>query len=385
MSEEQIIGSRIVIVGAGGNIGSQLTPFLARCGYVKELILVDPDTYEEKNLRGQNIIPKDVGRAKATVQAAKVSAIAPNLSVTALVARVEDVPMGLLRGDVMLTALDSKLARVKANRIAARLGMPLIDAGINRDAILGRISVCHPSRGTACLECGYTAPQYAEMERRMPCMDDHPNAVATDAPAELGGSVGARQAIECRSILERMRDGGNVESAYEIRMDLRNNQTRVSTLPANPDCRCAHRKWPMTRIKCTPQSSTVNTFIKRMRGSVSSTALSIGMQGKMLVWGLTCSECGRRRSVMRFDHRIPERMWWCRKCGSEQPGRMVIGDGDAVGGIDLVQDVKLLQRTLGSFGFKPHDIITVRSPRRTIHCELLPPRTNLRGGNNHDS
>lgn len=63
----QTIGKHVVVVGAGGNIGSHLVPSLARLTAVACITLIDRDIYEEANLRSQNITARDLDKAKATV------------------------------------------------------------------------------------------------------------------------------------------------------------------------------------------------------------------------------------------------------------------------------------------------------------------------------
>ena len=115
-------GKHLVVLGAGGNIGSHLVPLLARLPGVTRLTLVDCDRYEEKNLQSQAITPSDVGQPKARVQARRARRINPKLEVVPIVDRLENVPLGCLRGDVILACLDSKESRRCANEIAWRLG-----------------------------------------------------------------------------------------------------------------------------------------------------------------------------------------------------------------------------------------------------------------------
>ncbi|HEY7545044.1 MAG TPA: ThiF family adenylyltransferase, partial [Blastocatellia bacterium] len=57
----------VILVGAGGNIGSHLAPHLARMPEVGRVTLIDKDFYESTNLRSQDITARDVGKSKAAV------------------------------------------------------------------------------------------------------------------------------------------------------------------------------------------------------------------------------------------------------------------------------------------------------------------------------
>ena len=174
---------RLVDIGGGGNIGSHLIAHLARLREVGELLLIDSGTYEAKDIRSQEINPGDVGRFKALVQAQRASQINPGLRITAISERVEDVPWGLLNADVILTGLDSKASRCAVNLIAWRLGIPWIDAAVQADGLLARISVFRPGPNGSCLECAWDARDYATLEQRHLCQPD------ADAPA---GSMNLR-------------------------------------------------------------------------------------------------------------------------------------------------------------------------------------------------
>jgi molybdopterin/thiamine biosynthesis adenylyltransferase len=131
---------RLALIGLG-NIGSHLAPLAAAMPGVGSVTLIDPDSYEEKNLGAQAITPADVGMAKAIVQARRLQEINPRLRVTPIVERVENVPLGALRADVIAGCLDSRRARRWLNRMAWRLGVPLVDAGVRAEGMLARVQV----------------------------------------------------------------------------------------------------------------------------------------------------------------------------------------------------------------------------------------------------
>jgi tRNA A37 threonylcarbamoyladenosine dehydratase len=101
----------VTLIGAGGNIGSHLVPHLGRMPGIQKVTLVDRDIYEERNLISQDILADDIDKPKAHVQASRLRAINPNLHVTPIVGAVENLPLGILRSDVVLTALDSRRSR----------------------------------------------------------------------------------------------------------------------------------------------------------------------------------------------------------------------------------------------------------------------------------
>ena len=130
-----------IVVAGCGNTGTHLLPHLARSPHISRLTLVDPDHYEIANVAVQNIDRMDVGQPKVVAQANKLQRIRPamgasSLEVIALQERIEDVPMGLLRCDLLVSCLDSRAARQHVNQIAWRLGIPWIDCGVLGSQIL---------------------------------------------------------------------------------------------------------------------------------------------------------------------------------------------------------------------------------------------------------
>ena len=95
-----------------GNLGSHAAAALARLPSLGRLTLVDPDVYEFSNLSSQAIERRDIGRRKVDVLARRLGAINPALHVVPIAERVEDVPLGRLRADVIAGGLDSRAARL---------------------------------------------------------------------------------------------------------------------------------------------------------------------------------------------------------------------------------------------------------------------------------
>ena len=77
-------GKRLTVVGPGGTIGSHLVSHLARIPGVDRITLIDSGVYEAKDVWGQDITPRDVGKWKAVVQERRLRAINPNLQVDAI-------------------------------------------------------------------------------------------------------------------------------------------------------------------------------------------------------------------------------------------------------------------------------------------------------------
>jgi molybdopterin/thiamine biosynthesis adenylyltransferase len=162
-------GTPIVIIGAG-NIGSHLVQHVARLPSGAHITLIDRDVYEEKNLRSQAIVARDVGRAKAMVQARRLRHINPTLQVVAIADAMENVPLGVLRDAIVLGCLDSRAARRHLAAAAWHVGaIAYVDAGVEPSGMLARINVYVAGDAAPCFECAWDASDYAAQEQQYPC------------------------------------------------------------------------------------------------------------------------------------------------------------------------------------------------------------------------
>lgn len=88
------VPTKVMIIGCGGT-GSRLVPLLAQfiktCAWVPdpEMILIDDDIVEEKNLFRQNFIAPDIGKSKAEVLATRY-ARAFNMNINAIQTRIKN-------------------------------------------------------------------------------------------------------------------------------------------------------------------------------------------------------------------------------------------------------------------------------------------------------
>jgi molybdopterin/thiamine biosynthesis adenylyltransferase len=344
-------GAHLVVLGAGGNIGSHLTPLLARLPGVKRLTLVDCDRYEEKNLLSQAIDRSDIGQPKARVQARRVRRINPRLEVVSIVDRFEIVPLCCLRGEVILACLDSKESRRCANEIAWRLGVPWIDAGVEPSLMLARVNVYLPAANQPCLECAWGERDYAELSARHPCDAGIVSTTApTNAPACLGALVAALQTIECQKLLS----GTCAVSLIgrQVLIDTATHQNFVTSFRRNPKCRFDHTTWTISPLRRTPQELTLGMTLELAGRSRAPAALAFG--GTPLVKRLTCPGCGCASRVFRLQSRLRKEEQFCVRCGREMLAagfhtksritRANLGPGEA-------------NRTLASLGLRAGDVI----------------------------
>ena len=154
---------RIGIIGLG-SVGSVVAEGLARTG-IRELVLIDHDVVKPHNLdRLLNASARDVGRLKTDVaeKSARRASPARNIRIVNHRRKIQDkAAYAAARDcDILVSCVDSPLARDLLNRIAYRDAIPVVDGGVevrkdprsgNMNAARWKAHVVNPH--TDCLRC----------------------------------------------------------------------------------------------------------------------------------------------------------------------------------------------------------------------------------------
>lgn len=345
----------VVVAGAGGNTGSHLLPHLARMSEISRLTICDPEFYELGNVAVQNIDRIDVGRAKVAVQAEKLRRIRPvlgdsGLEVIAIEERIEDVPRGLLKCDLMVSCLDSKISRQHVNEIACRLGCPWIDCGVLASEGLVRVSAYAPAQDAPCLECSFGPAEYSALEQQYLCATGEATVYPTMATSALGSLAASLMAIEIRKLLAG--DMARSLAGRQIVLDAEHHVIQVSTLRRNPWCRFDHRRWQIIEPwVCPPEVTTV--------GAALSALGSLKVEGHRFICELLCPGCGRKETSLRLNRPLAR----CRACNR----RMVSAGFGSLDRIDSSLVGEFASLTLAQIGLRAGDIV---SGNARHHCIL---------------
>jgi len=357
--------SSVVVVGAGGNIGSHVVCHVARFPDLRRITLIDRDRYETRNLISQDITPADVGKPKAAVQGRRLRRIRPDLQIDVIVDDIRNIPLGVLRSDVILACLDSKRARQYVNEYAWRLGVPWIDSGVEAEGLLARVNVYAPELDTPCLECSWSQADYDGLEQSYPCDQARPGEPPpTNAPSSLGALAAARQAIECRKVL----DGNWNLSAVgrQVTDDARHHKHYVMEFRRNRQCRFDHGVWDIRKTDWPVNSLTVGRVLE-LAQSDSGAASAFLVHGKPFVTRLICSDCGRTRRLLRLQGRLRASRLTCR-CG----GNMAISEFDLVDRLHTsLLPGSVAERLLCQLGFRAGDVLSLESESGDAHYELI--------------
>ncbi len=336
----------VTLIGAGGNIGSHLVPHLGRMPGISRVTLVDRDSYEHRNLVSQDIRTADIGKPKARVQARRLRYINPDLQVVPVIGSVENLPIGCLRADVILTALDSRRSRQCVNEIAWRLKVPWCDSGVRPEELLARITVYMPGKDAPCIECAWSDSDYAQVEQVYPCQEAAmPQEPPTNAPSGLGALAAAMQSLECRKILKGQLDG--VAAGRQIAIDAQWHRHYVTRYQYNPGCRFDHKSWAIKKLYCQMDRFTVEDALRL--------GDRIELDRMPFINRLICSVCGLERSLLFLAPAIPPVLRKCAACGAE----MTATGFDLLERIDGRQPRGILRRSLRNIGLREGDVIRV--------------------------
>lgn len=332
-------GAHIVVTGAGAT-GSHLLPQIARMPQVTGITIADPDSYGYENLASQNIDRLDLGKPKAVAQCQKLRLINPRLRVDAFVGLIQDMPLGLLAGAVLLSCGDDRTSRQRLNEIACRLSAVLIDMGVLGSQNLARVSAYLPSENAPCLECNWGPDEYAQIEQEYPCANGTAAHRPSMASSALAGLAAAMAAIEVAKILSG--DLSAAAAGREVVIDAQHHRMLVTDGRRLSGCRFDHRRWTIDPWQCDLRTTAVRSAIEKLG--------TFRVDGHRFVTRLICPACGLADHSLKLN-RPPKMCLWCRR-------RMVTQDFDVMEslGPDLRDEYQNL--TLAGIGLREGDVLT---------------------------
>jgi adenylyltransferase/sulfurtransferase len=360
--------SHVVIVGAG-TIGSHVVSHVARRADVTRISVIDPDRYEPRNLRAQEIVPADVGRPKADVQARRALDLNSEVVAQAFPQPVETLPLGWLDADVILSCVDSRRARMVINQAAWRLGVPWINAGIDAAGLLARVQVLVPGPDAPCLECAWDQRDYELVEQTYPCQDAAAPA-ETGATASLGALAAAMQAIECDKLLDGDRAG--LLAGRDVLIDARHHRHFVTEFRRNRACRMPdHAPWSIAPLAMDPASTSFDELMARAE-TLTGSGVWMSVAGQQWALALTCDVCGRRAPTGQLDRSgFGRGVMTCADCGG-----MSHAAGFDLRDAIAVENVPVSVRAwpIASLGLLAGDVLTFTTSDAAIHVELIGER-----------
>jgi len=217
--QQRLAGAAVAVVGAGG-LGSPLLLYLAAAGGGRLTV---------SNLQRQVIFDSPaIGAPKAEQAARRVSALNPDVAVTARTERLTaDNARALLAGhDLVADGSDNFDTRYAVNSACVALRVPLISAALLR--FEGQLATFAPHRGALpCYRCLYDSP---------PPADTIPACAEAGIIGALPGVMGSLQAMEA---IKEIAGIGESLAGWLLIYDALATEfrrVRLSPDPACPDC-----------------------------------------------------------------------------------------------------------------------------------------------------
>ena len=210
-------------MGAGG-LGAPALQYLAAAG-VGTIGVIDHDTVDNSNLARQ-VIHRDaeIGNPKVFSAAKAMAAQNPFVTVKPYHRRLtEEVAAELFAEyDMILDGTDNFETRYMVNRVAARVGRPLVAGALTQWE--GQISLFDPARDTPCYECIFPeAPDDSLV----------PSCAQAGVLSPLTGVIGSMMAVEA---IKALTGAGETLAGRLLIYDALYADTRIVKLRRRADC-----------------------------------------------------------------------------------------------------------------------------------------------------
>ena len=194
--QQKLLGSRVVIVGAGG-LGSPAALYLAAAG-VGTIGVVDMDTVEESNLQRQILHSTEtIGENKVDSAEKTLSTLNPDVNVITYNTRLnKDNAIEIVENyDVVIDGTDNFETRYLINDASVKTGTPVVHGSIFQYE--GQITVFDPKNG----------PTYRDIFPEPPENGTAPNCTEAGVLGVLPGIVGSIQALETIKLILDIGEG----------------------------------------------------------------------------------------------------------------------------------------------------------------------------------
>ena len=221
--QRRLKDAKVLVIGAGG-LGAPAILYLAAAG-VGRIGIVDDDVVDNSNLQRQ-VIHTDtrIGMPKVFSAQAAVLDQNPHAEVFPYHRRLDEESAEALFEDydVILDGTDNFATRYLANRVAHRLGKPLVSGALSQWE--GQLSVFDTAFGTPCYQCVFP---------EAPADGLAPSCAEAGVLGPLPGVVGSMMAVETIKLIT---DAGAVLRGDMLIYDALYGESRKIALSRRADC-----------------------------------------------------------------------------------------------------------------------------------------------------
>ncbi len=264
--QDKISGASILVVGSGG-LGCPALLYLAAAG-VGHIGIIDFDKVDESNLQRQILFNlNDVGTNKAKAAAKHLSALNPDIKITAIEEELSDKNVESLFDifDIIIDGTDNFAAKFLINDAAVKLGKPFIYGSIL--GFDGQVAVFNAGTGAPCYRCLFPAPPSGHI----------PNCAEAGVIGAVAGIIGTTQAMEAiKLIVNHASFEPLIGKLWTI--DMRSMENRVLSLGKDDNCPVCNKESHDIMLEYTQQSCSIVPDITPEESKVNSTALLIDVR-----------------------------------------------------------------------------------------------------------
>lgn len=222
--QKKLKQAKVLVIGAGG-LGAPALQYLAAAG-VGMIGVIDDDLVENANLQRQVIHrDQDIGMPKVFSAEAAMRAQNPHVQVRPYHRRLTEEIAEELFGeyDLILDGTDNFDTRYLVNRMAVKLGKPLISGALSQWE--GQLSLFHPQASGPCYQCIFPEAPAAGLA---------PSCSEAGVIGPLPGVVGSMMAVEA---VKQITGAGASLRGEMLIYDALYGESRKIRLSRRADCR----------------------------------------------------------------------------------------------------------------------------------------------------
>lgn len=328
--QQQLADAKVVIVGMGA-LGNEVARILAMSG-IGSLLLCDPDRIEESNLSRTVLFRQsDIGNFKVEVAATALREFNPSISVeTRSLPLMHGVGLGEIRdADLVISCLDSRLARLQLTGRCQLVKAPYIDGGTH---LWGGEVRPYLDPDGPCYGCSLTPEERSIADVPWSCLETRPESsmgAAVPSSALVGTWMGT---IAVRFLMKMTYPAG------ALSIDSSRGNTVVIPRVQDPECPLHTSIDFVTKISVSSQDN-----MQKLRSAIPKSAVPLVWEPvQKLVECLHCDFQEIRWGLSSVD--------LCPQCQNYLRPRTTIELDD------VPDNVKLAE-----LGIPPREILTVKT------------------------
>jgi adenylyltransferase/sulfurtransferase len=367
--QDRLRNARVLVIGAGA-LGNEIIKNLALLG-VGHVVIADKDTIENSNLsRSVLYRAHDAGKHKSVVAAESARDIYPDIKVKPLNCDiVHDLGTGVYRwADLVIGGLDNREARLSINRQCWRVGKPWIDGAIEVIQGIARVFIPDNDQQNPCYECTMSERDWKVLQHRKSCnlltRDEMETGRVPTTPtiASIIAGVQTQEAVKLLHDLPTL-----TGKAFVFAGD--SGESYTIEYQRKPDCYSHDTLQQIVDID-TPSSELTMASLFQLAKVELGAHVIIDLH-RDIARSLHCTSCQKAEDVFRSLGALHTSDARCPHC--QKDAREVITFNTIRG------DEPFLNRTVAGLGIPAFDILTARSPDRSVGLQLAGDAPGLLG------